>query len=180
MRPSKLRLPDRTAVAYRSRAMISCWMTGSRAPDIPLHVVQAKATTPKPSDSSSGIKPASSRYRATVLEPGASEDFTHGLRVRPSRFALRAIRPAAIMLRGLLVLVQLVIAAMMTAPSGIRPASFSTTPEMPRAASSEVGTRLWGLDGPAILRTTVDRSKLITRSYTAPAMPSAHRPVVRA
>src|SRR5450830_407802 len=170
MRPSKLRLPDRTAVAYRSRAMISCWMTGSRAPDIPLHVVQAKATTPKPSDSSSGIKPASSRYRATVLEPGASEDFTQGLRVNPRRLALRA----------LLVLVQLVMAAMMTAPSGIRPASFSTTPEMPRAASSEVGTRLWGFDGPAILRTTVDRSKLITRSYTAPAMPSAHRPVVRA
>ena len=42
---------------------------------------------------------------------------------RPSRLALRASRPAAITLRGLLVLVQLVIAAMITAPSGILPGS---------------------------------------------------------
>jgi hypothetical protein len=54
------------------------------------------------------------------LEPGASDDFTQGLRARPRRFALRASSPAAIMLRGLLVFVQLVMAAMMTAPSGMR------------------------------------------------------------
>src|SRR5450830_2131872 len=177
MRPSKLRLPDKTAVAYRSRDTTSSWITGSSAPDMPLHEVQAKATTPKPSCSSSVIRPASCRYSSTVLEPGASDDFTHGLRVKPRRFALRAIRPAAIILRGLFVLVQLVMAAMMTAPSGILPGSFSTTPEMPRAASSEVGTRLCGFDGPAILRTTDDRSKLKTRSYSASFRLSAHKPV---
>ncbi|MNC19397.1 hypothetical protein D3C75_673280 [compost metagenome] len=105
--------------------MISCWITGSSAPDMPLQVVQAKATTPKPSCSSSSVKPASSRYSATVLEPGARDDLTHGLRVRPSLLALRASRPAAITLRGLLVLVQLVMAAMITAPSGICPGTSS-------------------------------------------------------
>src|SRR3990167_387972 len=94
--------------------MISFWIAGSSAPDIPLQVVQAKATTPKPSASRSWVRPASSRYMDTVLEPGASEDFTQGLRVRPSLLALRASRPAAITLRGLLVLVQLVMAAMIT------------------------------------------------------------------
>ena len=48
---------------------------------------------PKPSCSSSDFRPASSRYSATVLEPGASELLTQGLRVSPSRFALRASRP---------------------------------------------------------------------------------------
>src|SRR6201996_2062141 len=123
MRPSKLRLPDSTAVAYRSRSTTSFWITGSSAPDMPLHDVHAYATTPKPSASSSGSSPASSRYSVTAFEPGASEVFAHGLRVRPRRFALRASKPAAIILRGLLVLVQLVIAAMITAPSGIRPGS---------------------------------------------------------
>jgi hypothetical protein len=101
------------------------------------------------------------------LEPGASEVLTHGLRARPSALALRASRPAAITLRGLLVLVQLVMAAMMTAPSGILPGSFSTLPAMPWAASSDTGRRLCGLDGPAMLRTTLDRSKRSTRSYSA-------------
>src|SRR5690606_13448869 len=103
----------------------------------------------------------------TALEPGASDDLTQGLRVRPRALALRASSPAAITLRGLLVLVQLVMAAMMTAPSGIRPGSFSTTPEMPRSASSAVGTRRCGFDGPAILRVTEDRSNFRTRSYWA-------------
>src|SRR5690606_23012460 len=140
-------------------------------------VVQAKPTMPKPSCSSSGSSSASSRYNWTALEPGASEDLTHGLRTRPRALALRASRPAAITLRGLLVLVQLVIAAMMTAPSGIRPGSFSTLPEMPLAASSEVGTRRCGLDGPAILRTTVDKSNCSTRSYSAVFRLSAQSPV---
>ncbi len=99
--------------------MISCCIAGSSAPDMPLQVVQAKATTPKPSFSSSGSSPDSRRYSAPTRDPGASEDFTQGLRLRPSLLALRASSPAAITLRGLLVLVQLVIAAMMTAPSGI-------------------------------------------------------------
>ena len=122
--------------------MISCWIAGSSAPDMPLHVVQAKATMPKPSCSSSVSSFASSRYSCTAFEPGASDDFTHGLRVRPRAFALRASNPAAMTLRGLLVLVQLVIAAMITAPSGIRPGTSSHLPAMPRAARSDVGRRL--------------------------------------
>ncbi|MNV32559.1 hypothetical protein D3C71_1239000 [compost metagenome] len=162
-------------------------MTGSSAPDMPLHVVQANATTPNPSASRSGSSPASSRYSCTALEPGASELFTQGLRARPARLALRASRPAAMTLRGLLVLVQLVIAAMITAPSGIRPSACSCLPEaslpssaMPRAARSVVATRLCGLDGPAMLRTTVDRSNCSTRSYCAVTRSSAHRPVALA
>src|SRR5471032_2572266 len=157
MRPSKLRLPDNTAVAYRSRSMISCWITGSSAPDMPLQVVQANATTPKPNCSSSVVSPASSRYMATVFEPGARDDLTHGLRASPSLLALRASSPAAITLRGLLVLVQLVMAAMITAPSGICPGTSSHWPEMPLDARSLVATRACGLLGPAMLRTTLDR-----------------------
>src|ERR1700756_1365665 len=176
MRPSKLRLPESTAVAYRSRSITSCWIFGSAAPDMPLQVVHAKPTMPNPSFSSSGSRPASSRYSCTALEPGASEDLTHGLRVSPRALALRASRPAAITLRGLLVLVQLVIAAMMTAPSGIWPGVSVQAPAMPRAASSDVGSRLCGLDGPAMLRTTDDRSKRSVRSYSAVLSESAHRP----
>ncbi|KAG0921650.1 hypothetical protein G6F62_014222 [Rhizopus arrhizus] len=78
-------------------------------------------------------------------------------------------------------------AAMITAPSGIRPCACSALPAsslassaMPRSASSAVATRLCGLDGPAMLRTTLDRSKRSTRSYCVVARSSAHRPVVRA
>ena len=160
--------------------MISCWITGSSAPDMPLQVVQAKPTTPKPRASSSGISPLSSRYIFTVLEPGASELFTHGLRASPRRFALRASNAAAITLRGLLVLVQLVMAAMITAPSGISPAVSSHAPAMPLAARSDVATRACGFEGPAMLRTTLDRSKCSMRSYSAPPRLSDHRPVCRA
>ena len=55
--------------------------------------------------------------------PGAKEDLTHGLRFKPKRLALRANSPAATTLRGLLVFVQLVMAAIITAPSGIRPSA---------------------------------------------------------
>src|SRR5690606_14785791 len=118
----------------------------------------------------------------TALEPGASEDFTHGLRTSPRALALRASRPAAITLRGLEVLVQEVMAAMITAPSGSRPsASWARaaprSPAMPRSSSAEVGGRRCGLDGPAMLRPTLDRSKCRLRSYSAPASASAHRPV---
>ncbi|MNE87239.1 hypothetical protein D3C80_1844160 [compost metagenome] len=61
-------------------------------------------------------------------------------------------------------MVQLVMAAMMTAPSGICPGTSSQAPAMPLAASSLVATRACGLDGPAMLRTTLDRSKLRVRS----------------
>src|SRR5690606_36373778 len=106
-----------------------------------------------------------------------SDVLTHGLRVRPRAFALRASKPAAMTLRGLLVLVQLVMAAMITAPSGIWPGTSSHLPAMPRAARSVVGRRLCGLEGPAMLRTTEDRSNLSTRSYSAVFRLSAHSPV---
>ena len=57
---------------------------------MPLQVVQAKATMPKPSCSNSPSRFASSRYSCTALEPGAKEDLTQGLRVRPRALALRA------------------------------------------------------------------------------------------
>ena len=143
--------------------MISCWIFGSSAPDMPLQVVQAKATMPKPSFSSSCLRPASSRYSATVFEPGASELFTQGLRTRPSALAFFASRPAAMTLRGLEVFVHEVMAAMITAPSGIRPWAScarpaSRLPEIPFAASSLVATRACGFDGPAMVRTTLERS----------------------
>ncbi|MNG19236.1 hypothetical protein D3C85_1322650 [compost metagenome] len=82
---------------------------------------------------------------------------------------------------------QLVMAAMITAPSGIRPSLSSTLPAaslassaIPRSCSAEVGKRRCGLLGPAMLRTTVLRSKLSTRSYSAVTSASAHRPVVLA
>ncbi|MNI90453.1 hypothetical protein D3C73_1479770 [compost metagenome] len=82
---------------------------------------------------------------------------------------------------------QLVMAAMITAPSGIRPCACSALPAsslaasaMPRSTSSDTGRRRCGLLGPAMLRTTVDRSKCSTRSYSAVARSSAHRPVLRA
>jgi hypothetical protein len=53
----------------------------------------------------------------TTFEPGASEVFTHGLVVSPLATAFCASRPAASITLGLLVLVQLVIAAITTAPS---------------------------------------------------------------
>ena len=158
--------------------MISCCIFGSKEPLMPLQVVQANATTPKPKSSNSGNNSASSRYILTVLDPGASDDFTHGLRVNPNLFALRAIRPAAIILRGLLVLVQLVIAAIITAPSGILPSSgFSMCFATPRSDSSDAGSSECGFEGPARLRLTFDKSNLSTRPYSADFKLSAHNPV---
>src|SRR5690554_6856300 len=138
---------------------------------------------PKPSFSSSGSRPASSRYRRATLEPGAKEVLTQGLRTSPSSLAFFATRPAATTLRGLDVLVQLVMAAMITAPSGISPlassaraASSRSAPAMPRSCSAVVGSRRCGLDGPARLRTTLDRSNSSTRSYSALVRALLHRP----
>ena len=52
----------------------------------------------------------------TTVEPGASEVFTHGLRVRPLASAFRASSPAATITYGFEVLVQEVIAAITTRP----------------------------------------------------------------
>ena len=52
----------------------------------------------------------------TTFEPGARLVFTHGLLFRPFSTAFFASRPAAIITVGFDVLVQLVIAAITTAP----------------------------------------------------------------
>ena len=52
----------------------------------------------------------------TTFDPGASDVLTHGLRVKPSAAAFCATKPAAIMTLGFEVFVQLVSAAMTTAP----------------------------------------------------------------
>ena len=62
------------------------------------------------------MEPDFFKYSVTTLEPGASELFTHGLRVKPNSWAFLAKRPAPIITLGLLVLVQLVMAAITTAP----------------------------------------------------------------
>src|SRR5690606_37652492 len=110
------------------------------------------------------------RYSSATLETGAKEDFTQGLRTRPSSLAFLASKPAATTLRGFDVLVPEVMAAMITAPSGIKPSASSARacsrlPAMPLAFRSLVDTRACGFDGPAMLRPTLDRSKRSTRSY---------------
>src|SRR5688500_3642706 len=82
-----------------------------------MHVVQPYPTRLKPSSSRYVVRPARRRYRVTTRLPGASDVFTHGFRFRPRLRAFRATRPAPIITDGLLVLVQLVIAAITTAPS---------------------------------------------------------------
>jgi hypothetical protein len=68
------------------------------------------------------------------------------------------------MLRGFDVLVQLVIAAMITAPSGIAPGVVVTGRARPRSVRVEVGIRWCGFAGPAIVRTTEPRSNSSSRS----------------
>ena len=71
----------------------------------------------------------------TTVEPGASEVFTHGFRVRPFSTALRASRPAPTMTLGLEVLVQLVIAAITTRP-------WSNSNEVPSASVTSISSPL--------------------------------------
>ncbi len=72
----------------------------------------------------------------TTREPGASEVLTHGLVESPLAFALRASSPAATSTAGFEVLVQLVIAAMSTAPSLI---STGAAPSLAAAVPVAVG-----------------------------------------
>ena len=99
---------------------------------------------------------------------------------RPSALALRASRPAAITLRGLLVLVQQVIAAMITAPSGISPGFFFPLAARCRARQ---GPRSAGAcadsTGPAMLRTTRGQVELQhALVFGGRRALSAHRPAV--
>src|SRR5690606_13153307 len=126
--------------------------------------------------------PAASRYKAAALGPGGKEDFTQGLRTKPNSLASRASKPAATGFRGFEVLVQEVIAAIITAPSGIKPSAScaraaSKLPAMPFSFRSAVDTRACGFDGPAMLRVTVDRSKPNTRGYSAWVISDAQSPI---
>ena len=85
-------------------------------PELPMQVVQPKPTRLKPIWSSSFCRPDFSRYSATTWLPGASDVFTHGFCLSPSRLALRASSPAPISTLGFEVLVQEVMAAMTTSP----------------------------------------------------------------
>ena len=81
-----------------------------------MQVVHPYPTTLKPRASKSSVNPAASKYSVTTLLPGAKLGLTHGLIVSPNSLALRASKPAATMTLGLLVLVQLVIAAITISP----------------------------------------------------------------
>src|SRR5436189_3879508 len=116
MRPSKLRLPLRTDATTRLRASTSADTSSGSGPLLPMHVVQPYPTRLKPSASRYESSPAFRRYSVTTFEPGARLVFTHGCRLRPRWTAFRASRPAPIMTLGFDVFVQLVMAAITTAP----------------------------------------------------------------
>jgi len=82
-----------------------------------MQVVQPYPTTLNPSAFSASMSPALWKYSVATLDPGASEVFTHGFVASPLSTAFFASSPAASITLGLDVLVQLVIAAITTAPS---------------------------------------------------------------
>ncbi len=130
----------------------------------------------------------------TTFDPGASDVFTHGLRLRPRSFALRATRPAPIITSGLDVFVQDVIAAITTSPSprskvcpslitvavtpgidpsGRRPPSRSRCHWTFIASSS---MRSCGRVGPASDGTMVPRSSSRLELYSMVRLSSRHMP----
>src|SRR3954463_4890257 len=116
MRPSKFRLPDSTEQTDRSPSVTASEISFGSGPELPMQVVQPYPTRLNWSCSRYSVRPALSRYSVTTFDPGARLVFTHGLRSRPRSTALLASRPAPIITEGLEVLVQLVIAAITTAP----------------------------------------------------------------
>src|SRR5579872_6686781 len=132
------------------------------------------------------------RYSVTTLEPGASEVFTQGLDVRPFVWALRARRPAATSTAGLEVLVQLVMAAITTAPSLSSkslpscftlagPADLRVAWSLSKALLKFLGmsprsTRSWGRFGPAREGLMLPRSSDSTSVYTASCPSRRHMP----
>nr|AIF18301.1 hypothetical protein [uncultured marine group II/III euryarchaeote KM3_82_C12] len=129
--PSKFRFPESTLPTTRSAFSIADSISGSRGPELPMQVVHPYPTTLKPRASRSSVRPAASKYSVTTRLPGAKLGFTHGLIVRPCFLALRASKPAATMTLGLLVLVQLVIAAITMSPcfsSQSRPSIIALAP----------------------------------------------------
>ena len=138
---------------------------GSNSPDIPLYVVQAKATIPKPSVSSH------STAHAVKFRPLCPAKMI-GAALRPKRIGLSPTGPQP-MPSGLACRCQ-PIAAMMTAPSGIRPrfpGTFNNTWSrlMAMPLPPEVLGSIHGHadSGPAILRPTVDSQNAI-RAHTRP------------
>ncbi len=136
------------------------------------------------------------RYSVTTIEPGAKLVFTKGLVWSPASTAFLATSPAARSTDGLLVFVQLVIAAMATSPwrSSVCVPSSSVTVAV--LVSSAVATskprsftgalRLWsqarwtseramrscGRLGPAMLASTVERSSSSTSWYSGSGVSS--------
>ena len=116
MRPSKLRLPLSTAATTRSSFFTAAETASGSGPLLPMQVVQPYPTRLKFSASRYGVSPALSRYSVTTFDPGARLVFTHGFDFRPFSTAFFASKPAAIITEGFDVLVQLVMAAITTAP----------------------------------------------------------------
>ncbi|SLH84929.1 Uncharacterised protein [Mycobacteroides abscessus subsp. abscessus] len=58
MRPSKLRLPESTAVTVRSLSLMACEISSGSGPVLPMQVAQPKATRLKPSLFRYGHRPA--------------------------------------------------------------------------------------------------------------------------
>src|SRR4051812_17026005 len=88
----------------------------------------------------------------TTVEPGASEVLTQGFRVMPRAWAFFATRPAASMTEGLLVLVQLVMAAITTAPClslKVLPSYVQGAPSKPASTSSAIAVALAAAAVPA-------------------------------
>ena len=114
-----------------------------------------------------------------ALLPGASTHFTHGRGLRPASAAFFATRPAASIMEGSVAVVQLVTAAIASAPwvsSQVAP-SRSTATCRPRSSprsshtarkrswASASGMRSCGREGPAIERSTAPRSNSTTSAY---------------
>src|SRR2546429_8433528 len=111
MRPSKLRLPERTAAAT-SCPSFTAFVTGpDSGPLLPMQVVQPYPTSSNPSSASGASSPASRKYSVTTFEPGARLVLTYGGTFSPRSRAFFASSPAPIITEGLEVLVQEVIAA---------------------------------------------------------------------
>ena len=105
-------------------------------------MVHPYPTTLNPRESRSSVSPAASKYSVTTLEPGAKLGFTLGAIDNPASLAFRANKPAAIITLGLLVFVQLVIAAITISPC------FRSTPLEPTVAEdsfllSSIPCPLW-------------------------------------
>src|SRR5688572_11985948 len=97
-------------------------------------------------------RPERSRYSVTTFDPGASDVFTHGFCARPFSTAFLASSPAPSMTDGFEVFVQLVIAAITTAPwpsSNDLPSSVSTTAWAGSASATLVGAPAWGSGSPS-------------------------------